>query len=99
MELLRKYPQMVNNSYQIFNKNRFPGDNPYGDRGSGEICINGAAARLATKDDIVIILSYHAVPEDEASDSSPKLVYVDKENRITETKNVNDWTTDLISAR
>ena len=70
-----------------------------GDRGSGKICLNGAAARQAAKDDIVIILAYHAVSEDEAGNSTPKLVYVNKENRITETKNINDWTTDLISAR
>jgi len=70
-----------------------------GDRGSGKICLNGAAARLAAKDDIVIILAYHSVPEDEAHSSTPKLVYVNKENRITETKNVTNWRTDLISAR
>ncbi len=57
-----------------------------GERGSGEICLNGAAARLAVKGDIVIILSYCHVDESEARNFTPKLVYVDSRNAITETK-------------
>ncbi len=52
----------------------------------GEICINGAAARLAIKEDIVIILSYCHVNDDEARNFIPKLVYVDDKNAITEAK-------------
>ena len=52
----------------------------------GEICINGAAARLVAKGDIVIILSYCQVEEDEAMGYMPKLVYVDKKNQITQVK-------------
>ena len=54
--------------------------------GKGEICINGAAARLAIKGDIILILSYCHVDDDEAHDIIPKLVYVDANNTITETK-------------
>jgi aspartate 1-decarboxylase len=68
-----------------------------GQRGSGEICLNGAAARLVAKGDIVIILSYHAVTEDEAATYSPRLVYVDSQNRIIDTKGTRDWTKDLLS--
>ena len=68
-----------------------------GERGSGEICLNGAAARLVAKGDIVIILSYHAVTEDEVATSTPILVYVDSENRIVDTKGERDWTKDLLS--
>jgi aspartate 1-decarboxylase len=68
-----------------------------GQRGSGEICLNGAAARLVAKGDIVIILSYHLVAEDEAVTSSPRLVYVDSQNRIVDTKGTRDWTKDLLS--
>jgi len=68
-----------------------------GQRGSGEICLNGAAARLVAKGDIVIILSYHLVAEDEAATSSPRLVYVDSQNRIVDTKGTRDWTKDLLS--
>ena len=57
-----------------------------GDRGSGEICLNGAAARLAIKGDMVIILSYCHVENDEAQHLTPKLVYVDAQNAITEVK-------------
>jgi aspartate 1-decarboxylase len=52
----------------------------------GEICVNGAAARLAVKGDIVIILCYHQVPEDEARRDSPRLVYVDANNAIVNQK-------------
>lgn len=68
-----------------------------GERGSGEICLNGAAARLVAKGDIVIILSYHAVTDDEAATTTPRLVYVDSENRIVDAKGTKDWTKDLLS--
>jgi len=52
----------------------------------GEICINGAAARLAIKEDIIIILSYRYVDDDRARNFIPRLVYVDANNAITKTK-------------
>ena len=57
-----------------------------GKRDSGEICLNGAAARLAIKGDIIIILAYCYVEDDEARNFIPKLVYIDANNAITETK-------------
>ena len=54
-----------------------------GKRDSGEICLNGAAARLVAPGDIVIILSYCHVADEEAYDFAPKLVYVDANNAIT----------------
>lgn len=57
-----------------------------GEKGSGEICVNGAAARLVAKGDQIIILSYRHVAEAEARSFTPKLVYVDAQNAITETK-------------
>lgn len=68
-----------------------------GERGSGEICLNGAAARLVAKGDIVIILSYHTVTEDEAATATPRLVYVNSENQIVDVKGARDWTKDLLS--
>jgi len=68
-----------------------------GERGSGEICLNGAAARLVAKGDIVIILSYHVIAEEEAATANPRLVYVNSENRIVDTKGTRDWTKDLLS--
>ncbi len=54
-----------------------------GERESGEICVNGAAARLVSKGDTVIILTYCHVPDVALRDFSPRLVYVDERNNIT----------------
>ena len=54
--------------------------------GSGEICVNGAAARLVAIGDTVIILSYCHLEEEEARNFTPKLVYVDSKNAIAEIK-------------
>jgi aspartate 1-decarboxylase len=56
-----------------------------GARGSGQICINGAAARLVSPGDIVIILTYTTATDAEARRAEPTLVYVDNENRIVRT--------------
>jgi aspartate 1-decarboxylase len=55
---------------------------------SGEISIQGPAARLATVGDIVVILTYRQVDDDEAHNFAPKLVYVDEKNAITAIKRV-----------
>ena len=55
-----------------------------GERGSGVICLNGAAARLVQKGDLVIIISYTTIAEDEAANIQPKIVKVDTENRIVQ---------------
>ena len=57
---------------------------------SGEICLNGAAARLVHKGDIVIILAYTNVMENELHDFHPTLVYVDAKNQITSKKSAID---------
>jgi len=54
--------------------------------GSGEIGIKGAAARLAAIGDTIIILSYCHIEDEEAHNFTPKLVYVDAQNAIIETK-------------
>lgn len=59
----------------------------------GEICLNGAAARLGVKGDIVIILSYRHVAEDEVRNIVPKLVYVDAKNAIVKNKRGVEVTT------
>jgi aspartate 1-decarboxylase len=69
-----------------------------GNPGSGDICLNGAAARLASKDDVVIILTYQEVAADEAAEVKPRLVYVDANNRIKSTKNVDSWMDHLLTA-
>jgi aspartate 1-decarboxylase len=53
---------------------------------AGEICLNGAAAHLVKKGDLVIILTYTDVKEENARLHHPKLVYVDSKNHITAIK-------------
>jgi aspartate 1-decarboxylase len=53
-----------------------------GQEDSGEICLNGAAARLVVRGDLVIILTYTDVSEEEARHHTPKVVHVDAKNAI-----------------
>ena len=53
-----------------------------GERGSGVIGINGAAAHLVHEGDLVIIISYAALPDAEAKAFLPKVVFVDEANHI-----------------
>lgn len=55
-----------------------------GERGSGIVCINGAAARLVSPGDIVIIISYAAMEDEEARTFESQVVFVDGDNRIVE---------------
>ncbi|MEE8174652.1 MAG: aspartate 1-decarboxylase [Dehalococcoidia bacterium] len=61
-----------------------------GEPGSGTICVNGAAARLAAKGDLVIILTYSQVSDEEAITMKPNLVHVDSRNRISSRSRVPD---------
>ena len=53
-----------------------------GERGSGTVCVNGAAARLVQVGDPVIVLAYALVPEDELADFTARIVFVDEHNRV-----------------
>ncbi len=55
-----------------------------GTRGSGTICLNGAAARLAQPGDKVIIIAYAYMDEKEAKEIKPKIALVDDNNKLTE---------------
>ncbi|NWF77514.1 MAG: aspartate 1-decarboxylase [Chloroflexi bacterium] len=55
-----------------------------GEANSGIIGVNGAAARQVARGDIVIIVSYCQVPDDEAVNITPSIVHVDGQNRIIE---------------
>lgn len=57
-----------------------------GEADSGVIGLNGAAARLVAKGDIIIILSYCQVSDDEAVAVTPSLAYVDDRNRLLRTR-------------
>jgi len=53
-----------------------------GEAGSGQICINGAAAHLIQPGDIAIIIAYAGMDEVEAKTFRPRVVFVDEHNRI-----------------
>jgi len=56
-----------------------------GQAGSGIICLNGAAARLAVRGDIIIILTYTILNNEECENHKPRLVFVDEKNEIKKT--------------
>jgi aspartate 1-decarboxylase len=51
--------------------------------GSGMICLNGPAARLGTVGDEVIIIAYSQMSEEEAKNHKPKVILVDKQNKVS----------------
>jgi aspartate 1-decarboxylase len=66
----------------IDNGNRFETYAIAGEPGSGQLKVNGAAARLVHRGDTVIVLSYASYDEDELDFHEPRVVHVDSENRI-----------------
>ena len=72
--------------YNITNGERFSTYVIEGERGSGVICLNGAAARKVAVGDLVIIACYVTMSEEEARHHEPTVVLVDETNRIKEIK-------------
>ncbi|MBE9535562.1 MAG: aspartate 1-decarboxylase [Proteobacteria bacterium] len=72
--------------YDINNGNRFETYVIKGEKDSGVVCVNGAAARLVSPGDLIIIASYFTLSEDEAIEHEPKLIYVDEKNCMTAKK-------------
>ncbi len=70
------------NIYNVSNGERFSTYVIKGRKNSGVICLNGAAARKASKGDIIIIASYVLVEDEAARKWVAKCVYVDRENKI-----------------
>ena len=65
----------------------------HAERGSGEVCINGAAAHLVAKGDLVIIMAFREVEEAEVKSYPPTVVFVDEKNGITEIRQGEEWAT------
>ena len=65
----------------INNGSRFETYTIAGERGSGVMCLNGAAARCVSVNDKIIVMSYAQMTSDEAKDSKPVVVFVDEKNR------------------
>ncbi|MGJ1203995.1 aspartate 1-decarboxylase [Sphingobacterium lactis] len=76
---------IANERVQIVNNNNGARLETYvipGERGTGTICLNGAAARLVQVGDIVIIISYALMEREEARAHQPLLVFPDEHNKI-----------------
>jgi aspartate 1-decarboxylase len=83
--LLEAANMIVGEKVQIVNNNngqRFETYTIEGERGSGIVCLNGAAARLAQVGDIVIIMSYAMMDFEEAKTFKPWVVFPDENNRL-----------------
>ncbi|ARF15498.1 aspartate 1-decarboxylase [Sporosarcina ureae] len=85
--LLEAAGMLPNEKVQIVNNNNGARFETYiieGEPGSGVICVNGAAARLVQPGDIVIILSYVYVSDEEARTHQPTVLIMDEQNRVKE---------------
>ncbi|TKJ29796.1 aspartate 1-decarboxylase [bacterium (candidate division B38) B3_B38] len=68
--------------YNITNGNRFSTYLIEGERGSGVIAVNGAAARLAQPGDLIIVTSYAMIDDHELPEHKPKIVLFDSHNKV-----------------
>ncbi|MCA5003881.1 aspartate 1-decarboxylase [Sphingobacterium bovistauri] len=84
-DLMEEADIIANEKVQIVNNNNGARLETYvipGKRGSGTICLNGAAARLVQVGDIVIIISYAHMEREEAKSHRPRLVFPDDNNKL-----------------
>jgi len=82
-KLMEKADILPYEQVEVLNINSGARFNTYAIEGNeGEICLNGAAARLGVKGDTTIILSYCHVDDDEACNFTPKVVHVNAQNAI-----------------
>ncbi len=71
----------------VNNGNRFETYTIAGERGSGMICLNGAAARCVSTGDKIIIMCYADMTPEEAKTHRPKVLFVDDDNKISRITN------------
>jgi aspartate 1-decarboxylase len=86
-DILDQVDMIANEKVQIVNNNNGARLETYiipGERGSGVVCLNGAAARLVQKGDVVIIISYKLVAEDMLNMHVPKVAIMNEQNQIVE---------------
>ena len=86
-DILDAVDMAANEKVQIVNNNNGARFETYiipGERGSGVICLNGAAARLVQVGDIVIIISYALIEAAKAKTHHPKIAIMDQSNRVKE---------------
>jgi aspartate 1-decarboxylase len=86
-DILDAVGMVANEKVQIVNNNNGARFETYiipGTRGSGVVCLNGAAARLVQEGDVVIIISYALVAEDKVASHEPKVAIMNEQNQIVE---------------
>ncbi|MDQ0858665.1 aspartate 1-decarboxylase [Bacillus sp. V2I10] len=86
-DILDAVDMLPNEKVQIVNNNNGARFETYiipGPRGSGVVCLNGAAARLVQEDDVVIIISYAMVAEEKVHEHKPKVAIMNEKNQIVE---------------
>lgn len=71
----------------VNNGSRFETYTIAGERGSGMICLNGAAARCVSVGDKIIIMAYASLDAEEAKTHRPKVIFVDDDNKISRVTN------------
>lgn len=71
----------------VNNGSRFETYTIAGERGSGVICLNGAAARMVQTGDKIILMAYAQVMLEEASELRPTVLFVDEKNKVTKVTN------------
>ncbi len=84
-DLMEAANLVANEKVQIVNINNGERLETYvikGERGSGQICLNGPAARKAQVGDIIIIISYCSIDQKEAEAHEPVVVFPDENNRL-----------------
>ena len=86
-DILDAVDMLPNEKVAIVNNNNGARFETYiiaGERGSGVVCLNGAAARLVQPNDIVIIISYALVAEEKVKEHYPKIAIMGENNKILE---------------
>lgn len=84
-DLLDQVNILPNEKVEVVNNNNGARLQTYvipGERGSGVVCLNGAAARLVQPDDIVIIISYVSIHESDLKNHQPKIALLNEKNEI-----------------
>ncbi|WP_165996273.1 aspartate 1-decarboxylase [Bacillus sp. Cs-700] len=86
-DIIEAVGMLPNEKVQIVNNNNGARLETYiipGERGSGVVCLNGAAARLVQEGDVVIIVAYAMMSEEEAKQYTPRVAIMNEHNTIVD---------------
>jgi aspartate 1-decarboxylase len=97
-DLLKAANVLPNEKVQVVNNNNGARLETYviaGPSGAGDICLNGAAARLVQPGDSIIIITYFMIEEEKALEYKPTIVFVDNNNKIIKTGEEQAFTEEI----